>query len=195
MSAPSARRAAFLDRDGVLVDELDFLTDPERLVLLPGAARAVARLNASGLAVCCITNQSAIARGLLSEERLLAIHERLAELLAREGARLDGVFHCPHHPDVGPARYRIACQCRKPAPGLILRAARELRLELATSWLVGDAARDLEAGRRAGLTRLVLVRTGKGRAEWERMDARQRDGVRGVEDLSAAVDLVLAHEG
>jgi len=161
-----ARGAVFLDRDGTLVEEMDFLTRPEQLALIPGAARAVRRLNARGLAVVVVTNQSAVARGMIDERELSAIHARLESMLAAQDARLDGIYVCPHHPSEGRGAYRVACDCRKPAPGLLLRAARELGLDLAASWIVGDSRRDLEAGAAAGV-RGVLVGSGKGAREHE----------------------------
>lgn len=160
----SGRRAVFLDRDGTLTLETDWVRSPSELVLLPGAARAVRRLNDAGLAAVLVTNQSAVARGLLDERGLAAIHARLADELSAAGARLDGVYWCPHHPTEGVGAYRVECDCRKPRPGLLRRAAGELGIDLARSWIVGDAARDLEAGARAGV-RGVLVATGKGRTE------------------------------
>jgi D-glycero-D-manno-heptose 1,7-bisphosphate phosphatase len=120
-------------------------------------------LNEAGLAVVVTTNQSGIARGMLTEDDLERIHLVLEERLAHRGARLDGIYYCPHHPDVGEKLHRIRCRCRKPSPGMLERAARELDLELSQSYAVGDGARDVEAGRRAGC-RTVLVRTGHGDA-------------------------------
>jgi D-glycero-D-manno-heptose 1,7-bisphosphate phosphatase len=184
-SASGARPAVFLDRDGTIVDELGFLDDPTRVRLLPGAARAIARLNGAGLPVLVITNQSGIARGLLDERILARVHARLAELLAADGAHVDGFYHCPHHPEVGGP-----CACRKPEPGLVLDAAREHGVDLGASWLVGDADRDLEAARRAGVPGRILVLTGKGEATHARLAAA--DGVRLARDLGEAVELVLS---
>ena len=158
---PARRPAVFLDRDGTINVEVDYLRRIEDLVLIPGSARAIARLNRAGYPVVAVTNQSGIARGLLDEQTLSEIHERLAVLLAAESAHLDAVFVCPHHPEHGEAPHRRDCDCRKPAPGLLFRAAEELGLDLARSWMVGDSLRDLEAGAAAGV-RGILVGTGKG---------------------------------
>jgi D-glycero-D-manno-heptose 1,7-bisphosphate phosphatase len=158
-----AARAVFLDRDGTLVDELGFLARAEDLRLLPGAAEGVAAFNRAGWKTIVVTNQSGIARGLFDERALAAVHARLGAELARAGARLDAILHCPHHPDF-PAPGGT-CSCRKPAPGLFFEAAQRFGLELGTSWTVGDSLRDLEAGRRAGLAGGLLVLTGKGRDE------------------------------
>jgi D-glycero-D-manno-heptose 1,7-bisphosphate phosphatase len=184
------RRAVFLDRDGTLLDELGFLARPEDLVLLPGAAEGVRQLNAAGLCAVVITNQSGIARGLFGEAELAAVHARLESELARAGAHLDAILHCPHHPEEGRGELRRACTCRKPAPGLLHAAAERLGLALEASWIVGDSLRDLEAGRRAGLAGGVLVLTGKGAEERTRLEPGARELV--AADLPAAVRAILA---
>jgi len=185
------RTAVFLDRDGTLVREVPgALSDPSQIELIPGAAEAVARLNRAGTLVALVTNQSAIARGWLDHERLERVHAALARELAAHGAHLDRIAVCPHHPDEGLPPYRRACGCRKPEPGLLLETAEALGADLARSWVVGDAERDLEAGRRAG-ARGLLVLTGKGRDEAERL---RRSGAKPscAADLGAAVDAILA---
>jgi D-glycero-D-manno-heptose 1,7-bisphosphate phosphatase len=184
-----AARAVFLDRDGTLTAESDWVREARDLVLLPGAARAVRRLNEAGWRAVLVTNQSAVARGMISETELAAIHAHLETELAREGARLDAIYACPHHPTEGRGEYRLECECRKPAPGMIARAARELGLDLARSWIVGDAARDLEAGARLGV-RGVLVATGKGSAERARATFEHF-----APDVEGAVEWILAAGG
>ena len=152
------RRAAFLDRDGTIIHDADYLATPDEVVLLPGAARAVRMLNAAGVLVVVITNQSAIARGIITEEALETIHDRLRSDLAAEGAHLDDIRFCPHLADGVVTRYARACDCRKPEPGMILRAARQHVIDLASSVAVGDAERDVEAGRRAGCRTVFLLR-------------------------------------
>lgn len=188
MTSPRGKAGVFLDRDGTLVDEPGFLVDPDRTRLLPGAAAAVAALNRADLTVVLVTNQSAIARGLLDEPVLAAVHARMNELLAVEGARIDLILHCPHHPDFGPA-----CDCRKPGAGMLTEAASRLGLDLSACWMVGDAARDLEAGRRAGLRDLVLVATGKGTDEHARLTAEGVNDYAFADDLQAAVAGILEH--
>lgn len=158
-----SRPAVFLDRDGTVIREVDYLADPELVELFPGAGEALRELQQAGFALCLVTNQSGVARGRVSLEALEAIHQRLAELLAAEGVTLDDLQSCPHHPEItGP------CLCRKPLPGMLLDAAERLDLDLARSWMIGDAERDLRAGERAGC-RTLLVETGKGAQELERM--------------------------
>jgi len=153
--------AVFLDRDGTIVDEVGYVTHPDQLVLLAGAAEAIARFNTAKVPVLVVSNQAAVAHGLISERELEAIHMRLIALLGSEGARVDGIYYCPHHPEGKIPQYSMACDCRKPAPGLIERAAREHSIALVDSVLIGDALRDLQAGRATGM-RTMLVRTGLG---------------------------------
>ena len=140
-----ARRAVLLDRDGTLIEDVSYIARPEQVLLRPGAARAVARFNAAGWATVVVTNQSGIARGLLTEDDYRAVAARLDELLAATGARIDASFHCPHLPDIsGP------CDCRKPGVALYERAAESLGLDLARSAFIGDRLRDVQPARRFG---------------------------------------------
>ncbi len=157
-----SRPAVFLDRDGTIIWDPSYLTQLSQLRLLRGAAAAIRLLNRAGFAVVIATNQSGVARGLLTEETLRTIHDALLLRLRRRGAHLDGIYYCPYHPEAEVSQYRVDSDCRKPAPGMLLQAARELDLDLSRSYSVGDSARDLEAGRRAGC-RAVLVLTGSGR--------------------------------
>lgn len=177
--------AVFLDRDGTLNEEVDYLSKPEDLVMIPGAAAAVARLNAAGYAVVVVTNQSGIGRGYYGWQDFAAVMSRMGTLLALENAKVDAVYASPHH-EKGQGDYAIADHPdRKPNPGMLLRAAEEHGLDLTRSWMVGDKAIDVEAGRRAGC-RTALVRTGYGKDE----DASGADLV--CADLAEAVDRILA---
>ena len=177
------RPAVFLDRDGTLNAERGYLADPRDAVLLPGAVESLGRLRERGFVLVVVTNQSGIARGLLSESDLARIHWRLRETL---GGVVAAWLHCPHHPDVGD-RYRRPCDCRKPAPGLLLRGARLLDLDLERSWTIGDSARDVLAGHAAG-TRTVLVESGKPPAEQlAALDAARIRPDLVAKDLPAAV--------
>jgi D-glycero-D-manno-heptose 1,7-bisphosphate phosphatase len=155
------RPAVFLDRDGVLIADSHYLGDASRVRLLDGGAAAVAALNRAGWAVVVVTNQSGVARGFFGEADVARVHEHLAELLRGYGAKIDAFHFCPHHPDGEMDAFRVECDCRKPRPGMLRRAAAELGLDLAASWMVGDRVSDLEAGAAAGC-RTVLVRTGYG---------------------------------
>jgi D-glycero-D-manno-heptose 1,7-bisphosphate phosphatase len=163
--APAAGRPALiLDRDGVVVEEAHFLRRPEDVRLVPGAAAVLALARRRGLAVVLATNQSGIARGLFGWAEFAATQARVEELLAAEGAAgFDMVLACPFHPDGRPP-YRGEHPCRKPQPGMLLRAAERLGLDLSRSWALGDRARDLEAGRAAGCAGGLLVSTGYGGA-------------------------------
>jgi D-glycero-D-manno-heptose 1,7-bisphosphate phosphatase len=165
-SSVTGRPALFLDRDGVVVEEVHFLQRPEDVRLVPGAAAVMAEARRQGIAVVLTTNQSGIARGLFGWEAFAAVQSRLEALLAAEQAAFDMVLACPFHPDGDPP-YRAEHPCRKPRPGMLLRAAERLGLDLAASWAVGDRARDLEAGRRAGCAGGLHVLTGYGAAERE----------------------------
>ena len=149
----------FLDKDGTLVEDVPYSADPDRLVLLPGVAEGLELLHAAGYRLAVVTNQSGVARGFFPESALAAVEARLRELLAAAGVPLAGFFYCPHHPDGTVAEYAITCDCRKPAPGLILTAAARLSVDSRDCWMVGDKAEDLEAGMRAGCRR---VRVGEG---------------------------------
>ena len=161
-------RAVFLDRDGTL-NEMVFNPEhgvfdspftPEQLVLKRGAASFVAALNRAGFKVIVVTNQPGCAKGTMTEERLRAIHERFLSELGREGARVHGVYYCPHHPTGalgGDARLVGVCECRKPKPGLLVRAAPEHEIDLRASFMVGDGTVDVEAGRAAGVTTVLVA--------------------------------------
>jgi histidinol-phosphate phosphatase family protein len=157
-------RAVFLDKDGTLIEDVPYNTDPDRVRLSPRCAEGLRALCAAGYRLFVVSNQSGVARGRFPEEALVEVERRVRELLAAIGVPLFGFYYCPHHPDGKVARYATACSCRKPRPGLLLRAAEEHRLDLARSWLVGDILDDVEAGRRAGC-RTVLLSNGH-ETEW-----------------------------
>ncbi|MCW2960924.1 MAG: hydrolase, HAD-superfamily, subfamily [Thermoleophilia bacterium] len=158
------RPAVFVDKDGTLVRDVPYNSDPALVELVPGAGAALAALRASGYLVLVVSNQSGLARGLFTQQQLEAATERLVELLAGAGTTIDGFAWCPHHPDGTVAELAIDCDCRKPHPGMLLRAADEHDIDLAASWMVGDILNDIEAGARAGC-RTVLVDVGS-ETEW-----------------------------
>ena len=185
------RPAIFIDRDGTLTEEVGYVNHPSRLRMLPRSAEAIRRINAAGLVAVVVTNQAGVARGYFSVDVLRATNEALVEQLKEAGAHLDGIYVCPHHPTEGEPPYRAVCDCRKPAPGLLQRAALELDLDLRASTMVGDKASDLVPARTVG-ARAILVLTGYGRGEWEYRRAElpvAPDYVAG--DLLDAVDWVL----
>lgn len=153
--------AVFLDRDGTINEEVNYLSRMEQLRLYPQTAEAIRLINAAGMKAVVATNQSGIARGYFTEEFVRSVHDRINELLRDGGARIDGFYVCPHHPVYGNGIYKLDCECRKPKPGLLLQAAAELDIDLARSYMVGDMLKDIEAGKNAG-ARGVLVRTGYG---------------------------------
>jgi D-glycero-D-manno-heptose 1,7-bisphosphate phosphatase len=155
-------KAVFLDRDGTIVIERGYLTAPGQVELLPGVAGAIVSLRAGGWKLFVISNQACVAKGMITEEELGAINLRMVSLLASEGAAVDGIYCCPHHPEGVVSRYALQCGCRKPLPGMMEQAAAEHGLDLARCVMIGDTQSDLDAGRAAG-TRTILVLTGKGR--------------------------------
>jgi histidinol-phosphate phosphatase family protein len=173
------RPAVFLDRDGTVIADRHYLADPADVSLLPGAAEAIARLNRAGIPVLLVTNQSGIGRGYFSEADFRAVQERMLQLLAAEGARLDGVYHCPHAPDHQPP-----CDCRKPEPGLFHRAAAECSLDLARSWYIGDRVRDVAPATQLGGTAILV---GGGHPD----DPEVPSFIERVPDLREAVERVL----
>ncbi|GMA15511.1 D-glycero-alpha-D-manno-heptose-1,7-bisphosphate 7-phosphatase [Deinococcus metallilatus] len=158
------RRAVLLDKDGTLIEDVPYNVDPALIRLAPGVGEALRALHGAGYTLVVVTNQSGVARGLFPESALEGVEVRLRELLAAEGVPLSGFYACPHHPEGTVAKYTRDCDCRKPQPGLLRRAAKELDLDLAASWMVGDILNDVEAGGRAGC-RTVLLDTG-GETEW-----------------------------
>lgn len=189
-------RALFLDRDGTLVHARHYPSRPEELVLYDGVTGALRRLQAAGFKLVIVTNQSGIARGLFTEDDLMVMHDHLAHELAAGGVRVDGFYHCPHHPDGIVEGLAVACDCRKPEPGMILRASSDLGIDTGASWFVGDILADVEAGNRAGC-RTVLVDLGTEplpAAAAQTPDAVARDTVHALAIIAAAEDLAPAVE-
>ena len=191
MTLTAGRPAVFLDRDGTINEQMGYVNHLSRFQLLPGVARAIRSLNEAGLPVVVVTNQSGLARGYFPESLLEAVHAEMYRLLAQEGARLDGLYVCPHHPEAKEERFRLDCDCRKPRPGLLERAAAELGLDLGRSYMVGDRWSDLRCGAAVGAT-TVLVLTGYGRGDAAYVGPGQTvqpDHV--AEDLEAAARWIL----
>ena len=180
--AEPPRRAVFLDRDGTLVEDPGYLHDPAAVRLLPGVARGLADLDAAGLALVLVSNQSGIARGFFPPEAFAAVNRRIEELLGAGGPRFAGVYHCPHHPDFGGP-----CECRKPGTRLFRQAAADLGLDLARSWFVGNRASDVEPAVVLGGRGLLI--TGPARAT--DLAAARRTGARTAPDFAAVAALIL----
>jgi D,D-heptose 1,7-bisphosphate phosphatase len=149
-------RAIFLDRDGTLNPDPGYISDPELFNLYPGTGEALSRLQQAGYLLILITNQSGIARGLLTHAQLAAIHDKLQRLLAEFSVKLSGIYYCPHHPDFPDADGVAACSCRKPEPGLILQAIEELQIDPEHSFMIGDKTSDVELGLNAGVTPVFI---------------------------------------
>jgi D-glycero-D-manno-heptose 1,7-bisphosphate phosphatase len=175
-----SRRFVLVDRDGTVNEEVDHLSEPEDLIPIPGSVEALAELRALGLGIVVVTNQANVGRGLLPQERLDAIHARFRELLAAGGVEVDGLYVCPHAPEAG-------CDCRKPQPGLALRAAADHGFDPSRAFVVGDHAADMGMGRAVGAT-TILVGTGHGLEELADGAGELADHV--VADLAEAVGVI-----
>jgi len=162
------RKAAFVDRDGVINEERHYVHRIDDFVLLPNVAEGLAALRDAGFLLVVVTNQAGIARGYYDEATLDVLHRHMRELLRASGVELDAIYHCPHHPQGTVPAFAMACRCRKPEPGMLLQAAEDLDLDLSASILIGDKPSDIEAGLRAGLRATALVETGHDIPERER---------------------------
>jgi D-glycero-D-manno-heptose 1,7-bisphosphate phosphatase len=182
------KKAVFLDRDGTINEEKDYLFRPEEFAFIPGAPEAIARLKNAGFLVIVVTNQSGVARGYFGIDDVRRLHEHLQRQLAAIGTTIDGFYLCPHHPAHGVGEYRTECDCRKGRPGMLLQAAAEHGIDLRRSYMVGDKLADVEAGQAAGC-QPILVLTGYGRSEAGKLSGGE---VPVVADLSAAADYILA---
>ena len=157
----SLRRAVFLDRDGVLVEDVECLAEHERIRVYDGIPAALQTLKSAGYALVVVSNQTVVSRGICTEEQVVSINAEIgARILRAGGPNLDANYFCPHHPKATLERYRVVCECRKPSPGMMLRAAREWGLDLAGSFMIGDRITDIVAGRRAGC-KTIWVQTGQ----------------------------------
>ena len=190
-----SRPAIFMDRDGTLSHEIGYVNHASRFQLFPWAVDAVRLVNRAGWAAVLVTNQAGVARGYFPESVIHEVHGRVQAALAAGDARLDGLYVCMHHPSAGEPPYRQDCECRKPRPGMLLRAQRELDLDLARSWVVGDRHGDLQVAWNAG-ARGALVKSGYGLGEWVHHAPRwprQPDLV--AEHVLEAVERILFAEG
>ena len=177
-----ANKAFFLDRDGVIIRQVEYLKDPAEVELIPGAVEALRTIHRNGFLAVVVSNQSGIARGRFTRQDLDKVQARLYELLAAGGEKLDGFYFCPHDPHVE------QCHCRKPKPGMILDAARDLDIDIGGSFMIGDRPADLETGIAAGCRNCAMTRTGYG----ERLaDEAEKSGYKVYADILAAVEALL----
>lgn len=153
-------KAAFIDRDGVINEERNYVHRIEDFVLLPGVAQGLALLRDAGFLLIVVTNQAGIARGYYDQSEMDRLHEHMHKKLAQDSVSLDAIYFCPHHPQGRVQMLALECDCRKPAPGMVLQAAKDLDLDLAASVLIGDKLSDVQAGRRAGVGRTIIVESG-----------------------------------
>ena len=167
------KRAIFFDRDGTLNEEVGYISDPAQIRLLPGAAEAVRSTQAAGWLAIVVSNQAGVGRGLMTEAQVQAVNARFEALLAAGEARLDALYYCPHHPQGANEAYRVVCDCRKPAPGLLTRAAAKFSIDLSKSYVVGDKTTDVQLAQNAGAGG-ILVRTGFGA---DQLLEAQREGL------------------
>lgn len=151
-----SEKAIFLDRDGTLIEDPGYINNPNQVKLLDGVPEALTQLKSMGYKLVVVSNQSGIARGLVSEKALRQIHDRLRRLLAQGDATLDKIYYCPFHPEGAVAKYRKESNLRKPRPGMLLTAAEEMDIDLTGSWVIGDSPRDVEAGLKAGCKTILL---------------------------------------
>ncbi|HBA89502.1 MAG TPA: D-glycero-beta-D-manno-heptose-1,7-bisphosphate 7-phosphatase [Geobacter sp.] len=182
-------RAVFLDRDGTINVEVQYLSKVEEFEFIPGAPWALRRLQEAGFLLVVVTNQSGIGRGYYDESELQAIHDHMHADLAAYGVTIDACYFCPHHPEHAIGDYRKECGCRKPLPGMLEQAAEDLDIDLSRSYMIGDKLADVEAGLNAGCKSLMVL-TGYGRADSERIP----EGVTAYSDLLAAAEAILLIE-
>ena len=187
-------KAVFLDRDGTILDELGYVTPSSTIVIYPWSADSIRLLKRAGYVVVMITNQGGIGLGLYDHDFVKSTHENLTRQFAEAGADIDAWYYCPHHPESVLDEYRVVCGCRKPAPGMLHDAARDLNLDLSTSWVVGDQWRDVQLAHAAGC-RSVLLRTGHGALQEAAWPPDVRPATATCDNLIAAVSVILEPDG
>ena len=183
----------FIDRDGTISEEVGYINHPSRFQVYPWSGEAIRKLNLKGLKAIVVTNQAGVARGYFEEGLIHEVHQKLRDELNRSGAYLDAIYYCPHHPSSGNPSYRLDCDCRKPKPGMLLRAALEFEIDLKGSFMIGDRYSDIELAHNAG-TKSIFVLSGYGLGEFEyhRQDWKvQPDWV--AKNLLEATEIILKH--
>lgn len=190
ISKVSRRRAVFLDRDGTIIRQVELLTRDSKMKVLPGAAQAIRVFNKLGFLVIVVSNQPVVARGLITPAGIERMNRILARRLLRQSARIDAFYFCPHHPKATLKRYRTRCGCRKPGAGMIRTGAKDHKINLRKSFMIGDGIIDVVAGKRAGLT-TILVKTGPGHSRLDRLYNVKPDFI--AKNLSAAANIIKKH--
>ncbi len=188
------KRAVFLDRDGTINYDVGYLNHPDQLEFIPGAVEAIRMLREAGFSIVVITNQAGIAKGLIPEEQLPKINAAFSRMLDEVDAACDGLYYCPHHPEGKVEDYARACDCRKPAPGMLLQAAEDLDIDLVRSYVVGDKSSDVQLGHNVGAT-AVMVLTGHGRDEQKQYPADYTPPHYTCNTLYEAAQWILEQEG
>jgi D,D-heptose 1,7-bisphosphate phosphatase len=202
-----ADKAIFLDRDDTLIEDPGFINHPDQVKLLDGVAEALTELKALGYKLIVASNQSGVARGIVSEKTLGQIHDRLRQLLTESGAHLDGIYYCPYHPDGVVPKYRKDSDLRKPNPGMLLAAADEMNIDLNQSWLIGNSDRDIEAGLKAGCQTILinqsphqkLTEPGQSNPDYRAVNMREAANIikkyhRSFRELPAQVQATKSHQ-
>lgn len=180
-------KAIFLDRDGTIIEDVGYLNNPQDIKFIPGSIEAIKKLNEAGYKVIIITNQAGVARGLIIENMLQTLDKTIQKELLNGGAQIDAIYYCPHHAEHGHYPYKQECGCRKPEPGMILKAAKDHNIDLSQSWMIGDKKSDIEAGQAAG-TKTILVLTGQGKEHKDKL-AKQTEHL--AENLLEAAKIIL----
>ena len=182
--------AVFLDRDGTIVEEVEYLDSLEKLIIFPNTPEAIMMINESGMRAVVVTNQSGVARGYFSEDFVRTVHRHIEQMLREKGVFIDGFYYCPHHPTEGKGEYLASCECRKPEPGMLIRAAEEMNIDLARSYVVGDTEKDIILADKVG-ARGILVRTGYGSETEKEIIGREIIPAYIADDILAAVRWII----
>ncbi len=188
-----SNKAIFLDRDNTLIKDPGYIHHPDQVELLDGVAEALNDLKVLGYRLIVVTNQSAVARGIVTEKVLGEIHERLEELLAEQNAFLDRIYYCPYHPDGVVPEFSKESECRKPAPGMLLKAADEMDLDLSQSWCIGDSDRDVEAGRQVGCKTILIDKPSPNKPSDTAMSRKGVDADFKAINTKEAVNIIKKH--
>jgi D-glycero-D-manno-heptose 1,7-bisphosphate phosphatase len=192
-----AHKAIFLDRDKTLVEDPGYINSPEQIKLLPGISEALVQLGQLGYKLIVVTNQSGVARGITTEQTLKEIHEHLERLLERNGVKLDGIYYCPYHPDGNVKKYRRESDLRKPNPGMLLLASKQMDIDLTQSWMVGNSYRDIAAGSRAGCKTILLDTPGQTKTALNYTKPEYETTMPDYKavNMKEAVNIIRRHEG